>query len=89
MQATVAKLDEHLDFTSFDWDAVKPLGLLNKCVVNGDCRTSGKLLSFCKERVTSFRSKIGIRLCVFKIGVTSNPVVRYKSYVKKKSQVCG
>lgn len=85
----VANLDEHFDVGSFDWDAVKPLGLLNKCMVNGDRRTSGKLLSFCKDKVTSFRSKVGIRLCVFKIGVTSNPVVRYKSYVKKNSQICG
>lgn len=45
--------------------------------------TCGNILSFCKEKVTEFREKIGIRLCVFKLGVTSNPVRRYPGYLEK------
>lgn len=32
--------------------------------------------------MTLFRETIGIRLCVFKIGVTSNPVSRFALYKK-------
>ena len=83
MRTVVANLDEDFDSVSFDWNRVKGLGLLKRCVPTDSHRTCGKLLSFCIDQVTSFREKIGIKLCVFKIGVTSNPVVRYKSYVEK------
>lgn len=89
MRTMVANLDEDFDSGSFDWNQVKHLGLLKRCMPTDRHRTCGKLLSFCKDQVTSFREKIGIRLCVFKIGVTSNPVVRYKSYVEKKILECG
>lgn len=32
--------------------------------------------------VSSFREKMGIRVCIFKVGVTSNPVSRYIGYKK-------
>ena len=42
--------------------------------------TCGKLLAHCIDKIDSFRSRMGIRVCCFKIGVTHDPVVRYKSY---------
>lgn len=42
--------------------------------------TCGKLLAHCKEKVISFREKVGIRLCVFKIGVTAEPSKRFQLY---------
>lgn len=45
--------------------------------------TCGKLLAHCKDRVTVFRSKTGIRLCVFKVGVTADPTSRFKLYEEK------
>lgn len=42
--------------------------------------TCGKILEFCKCQVSNFREKIGIRICVFKLGVTADPITRYKFY---------
>lgn len=44
--------------------------------------TAGKLLAHSKDKVTAFREKIGIRVCVFKIGATANPIARFPSYLK-------
>jgi hypothetical protein len=44
--------------------------------------TCGKLLEHCKDKVVAFRECLGIRLTVFKIGVTANPDERFPSYVK-------
>lgn len=80
----IAALDDNYDATTFDWSTVKPLGLLNYCMPSPQAErvTCGKILSHCQERVIAFRQKLGIRLCVFKIGITSNPIIRYKAYVK-------
>ena len=43
----------------------------------------GKILGHAKEQASALREKIGIRLCCFKIGVTTNPLDRYQSYLKK------
>lgn len=45
--------------------------------------TCGKLLAHCLAKVISFREKVGIRLCVFKIGVTANPLTRFQLYAEK------
>ena len=42
--------------------------------------TCGRLLAHCKEKVTAFREHQGIRLCVFKICVTADPVSRFQLY---------
>ena len=63
---------------------MKPVGLLSHCARTGASKiTCGKLLARCIEKVDCFRNKIGIRHCVFKIGVTHNPVLRYQSYHEK------
>ena len=70
-----------LDGLAADWSTVKTCGILShapKC--GADNMTCGKLLSHCVDKIDAFRTKIGIRLCIFKIGVTHNPLVRYRSY---------
>lgn len=77
------QLGETFCASSFDWSLAEPLGLLNKCapVPKSGQPTCGKILTWCKERITSFRQKMNIRLCIFKIGVTSNPPQRYPAYL--------
>lgn len=70
---------------SFDWEAVRKYGLLYKACL--DCRkrnfTSGKILMHAKEQVRILREQIGFDICIFKIGVTADPVLRYKGYVNQ------
>ena len=44
--------------------------------------TAGTVLQHCKLRVVRFRTQIGQNVCVFKIGYTSNPLVRFRSYME-------
>ena len=44
------------------------------------CPTAGTVLQHCKQRIHSFLRTIGAGLCVFKIGYTSNPLIRLQSY---------
>ena len=67
---------------------MKALGLLNKSLhieskVSANF-TCGKILSHCLEKVDAFRRGVGLRVCVFKIGVTSNPLARYACYAELK-----
>lgn len=68
---------------SFDWQSVRKFGLVNKCLLPAQFSraTCGKILLHCTEAVTCFRETIGIRICVFKVGVTSNPMKRYQGYM--------
>ena len=59
------------------------LGVVDHSMPMGSSATTGKLLSYCKSKITCFREKIGIRLCIFKIGVTANPVSRFEMYKDK------
>lgn len=56
------------------------LGVVDRSMPMGSSATAGKLLSYCKSKIICFRERIGIRLCIFKIGVTSNPVPRFEMY---------
>ena len=60
---------------------MKPYNLLHRCYVP-DSATSGKLLAHAKEQVSVLREKIEIRVCVFKIGITTNPPMRFCSYLE-------
>ena len=68
--------------TKFDWNKVKDLGILNLCsqATVPPSMTCGRILSLTTQRVTSFRQKLGLQLCVFKVGVTSNPLYRFAKY---------
>ena len=79
------------DASSFDWALVKPHGIINRCAgpKASLSMTCGKILAHAKEKTTAFRENIGIRVCSFKIGVTSNPIIRFVEYKKKVTQPCG
>jgi len=78
----LATLGKTFRAESFDWVAVRKLGLLNHCVKHTRPPTCGKILAHAKNQITAFRTKIGVRTCVFKIGVTANPPQRFTSYKK-------
>lgn len=65
------------------WEKLRPHGLVLKCVQSSQAVTCGKILSRAKAEVTSMREAIGVRLCCFKIGITSNPPQRYASYIQR------
>ena len=72
---------ELLAHESGDWKKAQNLGLYNHCMPkNGSSPTCGKILSHCKSKVSAFREKIGIRVCVFKLGVTASPLTRFHMY---------
>ena len=81
-------LQEHGDAfsaTSFEWAHVKHRGLENHCLraqLNREL-SCGKILFPAKDQLTNFRENIGVRLGCFKLGITSNPLVRSISYLKK------
>ena len=79
------ELGEKFDASTFDWTGVKDHGLHNRCI-RGQLEkkiSCGRILEHAKDLITSFREQIGVRLCCFKIGITSNPLIRFISYIKK------
>ena len=46
--------------------------------------TSGRILLHARQQVSGLRERLGIGVCIFKIGVTANPVLRFKEYFQKK-----
>ena len=83
--ALLSELGETFDSeSSFDWQLVRPYGLLNHCVRPTRAVSScGKLLAHARAQITAFRKSVGVRVCVFKLGVTSNPIKRYADYIGK------
>jgi len=79
----VKLLDDNIVIESFDWNILKPLGIVDKCMPSpqADRAICGKILAHSKDKVTLLRERIGVRVCIFKIGVTANPIARYKLYV--------
>ncbi len=72
---------EEFNPETFDWQNAKDIGFYNHCILKSPRPpTCGKLLSHCRVKVTSFRERVGIRICIFKIGVSSNPIKRYQLY---------
>ena len=77
------KLGTNFDAT-FDWNASKSLGIHNRCLKLDQKRVScGKILAHAKEQVSALRERVGIRLCCFKVGVTTNPLIRFQLYLEK------
>lgn len=73
-----------LDFnaSTFDWNTVKSENLLYKCLDSNKCNpTSGAILAHAKEQVDNMQHHVGVGLCIFKIGVTANPLLRFASYL--------
>ena len=42
--------------------------------------TAGTVLQHCKRKAKQFRIFVGVTVCVFKIGFTSNPIFRFSKY---------
>lgn len=42
--------------------------------------TAGSILQRCLSQVSQFRDRMGRKLCVYKLGLTSNPIVRFDFY---------
>ena len=42
--------------------------------------TCGKILAHAKKQIQAFREQVGLRVCVFKVGITCNPIQRFVSY---------
>ncbi len=42
--------------------------------------TCGKILAYCKRQVIAFQESLGFGICVFKIGVTADPLERFQDY---------
>ena len=63
----------------------------HQCQVNGICisylkfyrrqtATAGTIIQRCLSEVSNFRDRMGRKLCVFKLGLTSNPILRFDFY---------
>ena len=67
---------------AFDWTQVQSCGIMYRSLRNNGCSmTCGNILSHAKAQVAAFRNFVGEKLCVFKIGVTANPLMRFPSYI--------
>ena len=77
-------LSETFGTESFRWDLVKPMGITSQIgKIDSGKILAGKLLAHCKNKITAFREMIGVRICIFKVGVTVNPLVRFCAYMEK------
>lgn len=67
---------------NFDWSLARPFGVINKFTTSRTSKkmTSGKILAQTQELVSNFLTMMGVQLCIFKIGVTSNPLSRFQLY---------
>ena len=73
-----------MDPARIPWDDLRTFGLRNRMMpMRPRPPLSGTVLAYCRQQITSFREQMGISLCVFKIGVTSNPVVRFVDYRRR------
>lgn len=72
------------DASSLPWDTLKSCGLLNRTPRSlGPNPICGKMLQYAKQQVSGFRERLGPTACIFKIGVTAHPAVRFQDYVLK------
>lgn len=63
------------------WEAFQRCYIFNRTLRNMSPLTPcGRILAHAKQQVVSFRERVGINVCVFKIGVTTTPAARFQSY---------
>ena len=65
------------------WAGLKNFGLIYRGLTSERTPTSGRILAHARSQVSGFRERIGLPLCVFKIGVTANPPARFVDYAEK------
>ena len=78
-------LDELTNTTSpsrtIPWEAFQRCYIFNRTLRNMSLLTPcGRILAHAKQQVVSFRERLGVNVCVFKIGVTTTPAARFQSY---------
>ena len=67
-----------------DWVQLLRFNIHNKTMkIQPTLPTSGKILAHCKRMVYAFRESLDVKLCVFKIGVTADPMNRFSDYMTK------
>lgn len=77
-------IDQPFDFDGCDWQMLQKMGIQNHCMKKTrSSPTAGKVLAHCSNKVTSYRESMNVRLCVFKVGCTSQPVSRFDLYRKQ------
>ena len=71
-----------------EWDELLRYNIHNKTMkFQVKMPPSGKILTHCKRMVCAFRESMGVSLCIFKIGVTADPVNRFSDYQTKAFSV--
>lgn len=75
---------QHLDPKNMPWDLLKCCHIYRRTPrVTFPTPTCGKVLLHAKYQVSGLRERIGISICVFKIGCTANPAQRWQAYLAK------
>ena len=64
-------------------DRIFKSGLEMKCLATSGNPTTGKILKHAVDQITSMREEMGVRLCIFKIGVTCHPARRFEWYLER------
>ena len=81
-QKLITELGLKFDAATFDWGTVKCQGILNKCFQSKATNpTCGRILTHASEQVSCILNEVGASLCIFKIGVSANPLLRFASYL--------
>ena len=63
------------------WKELQPWGVVNRIMKPRRPKpNAGAVLAYARQQIVSFRESMGLTVCVFKIGVTANPVCRFLDY---------
>ena len=69
---------------SVSWETLERFDIANRTLKSHQLNpTCGKILTHCRAQVSAFRKSLGQELCIFKIGVTADPLVRFQDYMDK------
>ena len=80
-RTSLEDLAANVDPDRIPWHDVRSYGIVNRLMpLRAQRPCSGRILAYTTQQVHAFREKMGLQVCVFKIGVTGNPVSRYVQY---------
>ena len=83
-ETSLEKLGMQFDPGDILWKILASYGLLNRIMPRKRPKpTAGKILQYARQQIAAFRENMGLQLCIFKIGATANPVIRYIDYKTK------
>ena len=81
--ASVVNIMRKDNLQEIPWKQLKECGLLKKTLSLTPKPICGKVLFHAKQQTHNFRKRMGLQVCVFKIGVTSDPAQRFMDYLQK------